>query len=84
MGTGAATRRPIALPDLGTEHIRFSLWYVEAGASVDQGDRIAEVLIPGATYEISAPASGRLVARNVHPNDPLTPGHVLGEIEEGE
>jgi pyruvate/2-oxoglutarate dehydrogenase complex dihydrolipoamide acyltransferase (E2) component len=75
------TRRPIILPDLGTDRVRFSLWYVSAGGRVVERDRIAEVVIAGATCEIAAPASGQLVTRAVRPNDPLSPAQVLGEIE---
>jgi pyruvate/2-oxoglutarate dehydrogenase complex dihydrolipoamide acyltransferase (E2) component len=75
------TRRPITLPELGTPHATFSLWYVQLGDPVYEGDRVAEVLIPGATIDVSATASGLLVEKHVQANDPLSAGHVLGEIE---
>jgi pyruvate/2-oxoglutarate dehydrogenase complex dihydrolipoamide acyltransferase (E2) component len=71
---------PIALPDLGTERVIFSLWYVRPGERVFEGDRVAEVLIPGATFDVSAPANGVLAERRAMPNDPLAAGHVLGVI----
>jgi pyruvate/2-oxoglutarate dehydrogenase complex dihydrolipoamide acyltransferase (E2) component len=74
-------RVEIVLPELGTEAARFSLWYVRVGDSVLEGDRVAEVLIPGATYDIAAPATGRLVERHKMANDPLASGEVLGAIE---
>lgn len=76
-----ADRIPIIVPDMGTPRVRFSLWYVPQGADVLEGDRVAEVLIPGATYAIPAPATGRLAERAVQPNDPLAAGQVLGTIE---
>jgi pyruvate/2-oxoglutarate dehydrogenase complex dihydrolipoamide acyltransferase (E2) component len=75
-------KRPIALPDLGTNRVTFSLWYVQPGERVFEGDRVAEVLIPGATFDVPAPAGGVLAERLALPNDLLTPGQVLGCIQE--
>jgi pyruvate/2-oxoglutarate dehydrogenase complex dihydrolipoamide acyltransferase (E2) component len=72
----------IALPDLGAPRATFSLWYVRPGDRVFEGDRVAEVLIPGATVDVHAPADGTLAERLAFPNDALTPGQVLGWIEE--
>jgi len=77
-------RASITLPDLGTSRATFSLWYVRSGDRVFEGDRVAEVLIPGATFDVAAPANGVLVERLAMPNDPLTPGQVLGVIQEEE
>ena len=73
-------QRPIALPDLGTERVTFSLWYVRPGERVFKGDRVAEVLFPGATYDVPAPANGVLTERLALPNDALVPGQVLGFV----
>ncbi len=72
----------VTLPELGTRKVRFSLWYVEVGETVVSGDRIAEVLIPGATYEVAAPVTGTLIAKHKYPNEPIDAGDVLGLIEE--
>ncbi len=72
------------MPDLGSPRVTFSLWHVRVGDRVTEGDRVAEVLIPGATFDVPAPVSGTLAERAAQPNDPLTPGTVLGLIEEGE
>jgi len=40
-----------------------------------------EVLTGGASFDVSAPATGRLVERRALPNDPVRPGQVLGELE---
>lgn len=77
----ASERISIVLPELGSTNVRFSLWYVRAGDQVFEGDRVAEVLIPGATYDVSAPASGRLVERHARDNDALASGQVIGVIE---
>jgi pyruvate/2-oxoglutarate dehydrogenase complex dihydrolipoamide acyltransferase (E2) component len=72
---------PITLPDLGTPRAVMSLWYVLPGERVYEGDRLAEVLIPGATFDISAPATGIVAERLALPNDPLAAGQVLGTID---
>ena len=74
-------RAAIALPDLGTPQMTFSLWYVRVGDRVFEGDRVAEVLIPGATFDVQAPASGTLAEQTAFPNDALSAGQTLGWIE---
>ena len=71
----------IAVPDLGSARVTFGLWHVRVGDRVTEGDRVAEVLIPGAVYDVSAPASGTLTERSAHSGDPLTPGQVIGVVE---
>ena len=75
-------RVPITVPDLGAARVTFSLWHVRAGDRVTEGDRVAEVLIPGATFDVPAPAGGTLTECAVQPNDPLAPGQLLGMIQE--
>ena len=61
-----------------------SLWYVREGDRVHEGDRIVEVLIPGATIDVPAPVSGVLAERLALPGEAVTAGQVLGEIREEE
>lgn len=75
---------PIHLPDLGTDRVKFSLWYVRDGDYIVEGDRLAEVLIPGATVDLHAAATGQLAERVAFPNDDLSPGQTLGWIESEE
>ncbi len=75
---------PITVPELGSDRATFSLWHGRVGDRVTEGDRVAEVLIPGAVFDVPAPATGVLAERSAQPNDPLKPGQVIGEIEEGE
>jgi pyruvate/2-oxoglutarate dehydrogenase complex dihydrolipoamide acyltransferase (E2) component len=77
-------RVPIAVPELGSSRAAFSLWHVQVGDRVTEGDRIAEVLIPGAVFDVPAPVTGALTERLVQPGDPLTAGQVMGEILESE
>jgi pyruvate/2-oxoglutarate dehydrogenase complex dihydrolipoamide acyltransferase (E2) component len=74
-------RTPLILPELGARPVRFSLWFAEAGDRVYRGDRLAEVLADGASFDVSAPATGRLVERHVWPRDWVTAGQVLGVLE---
>jgi biotin carboxyl carrier protein len=75
---------PITVPELGSPRATFSLWHVQVGDRVTEGDRVAEVLIPGAVFDVAAPATGVLATRTVQPGDALAAGQVLGEIEEAE
>lgn len=75
---------PIVLPELGAAAVKLSVWFADPGDVVYEGDRLVEVLAEGATFDVSAPASGRLTARLAHPDDPLQPGQVLGYLETGE
>jgi pyruvate/2-oxoglutarate dehydrogenase complex dihydrolipoamide acyltransferase (E2) component len=75
------TRFPVCLPELGAAPVRLSLWFAAPGDVVFEGDRLAEVLVAGATFDVSSPATGRLVERCVWPRDELTPGQVLGVVE---
>jgi pyruvate/2-oxoglutarate dehydrogenase complex dihydrolipoamide acyltransferase (E2) component len=74
-------RFPITLPDLGVGAV-LSLWHVRPGDPVFEGDRVAEVLLPGVTFDVPAPRTGVLAERLAMPNDPVTAGQVLGTIIE--
>lgn len=74
-------RTPVVLPDIGAAPVRLSVWFAEAGDAVYAGDRLVEVLASGATFDVAAPATGRLVERCAWPRDLLTPGQVLGVVE---
>jgi pyruvate/2-oxoglutarate dehydrogenase complex dihydrolipoamide acyltransferase (E2) component len=58
-----------------------SLWFADVGETVFEGDRLVEVLACGATFDVAAPATGRLVERRALPDDPLSPGQLLGLVE---
>jgi pyruvate/2-oxoglutarate dehydrogenase complex dihydrolipoamide acyltransferase (E2) component len=74
-------RTLVILPELGASPVLFSLWFAEPGDPVFEGDRLVEVLAAGASFDVPAPATGRLVERNAWPRDRLTPGQVLGVVE---
>jgi pyruvate/2-oxoglutarate dehydrogenase complex dihydrolipoamide acyltransferase (E2) component len=74
-------RTPVVLPDLGAAPVFFCLWLAGAGEQVYEGDRLAEVLASGATFDVASPVTGRLVEQNAWPRDLLSPGQVLGVVE---
>jgi pyruvate/2-oxoglutarate dehydrogenase complex dihydrolipoamide acyltransferase (E2) component len=78
-------RTEVVLPELGAAPAVLSLWYADPGEVIFEGDRLLEVLVSGATFDVSAPATGRLLEQMVLPNDALRPGQVLGvlEVDEG-
>jgi pyruvate/2-oxoglutarate dehydrogenase complex dihydrolipoamide acyltransferase (E2) component len=78
------TRVPVLLPELGAAEVRLSLWFAAVGDAVREGERLAEVLTSGATFDVASPATGRLAERLVWPPDRLTPGQVLGVVEADE
>lgn len=72
---------PIVLPELGAAPAVLSVWFADAGDPVYEGDRLVEVLVRGATFDVAAPATGRLLEKRAWPNDPVQPGQVLGLVE---
>jgi pyruvate/2-oxoglutarate dehydrogenase complex dihydrolipoamide acyltransferase (E2) component len=80
----------VVLPDLGTgpdEPIVVSYWFAARGEEVWEGDRLVEVLVGPATFDVPAPADGRLAEIRGREDDRVTPGSVLGLLavpEEGD
>jgi pyruvate/2-oxoglutarate dehydrogenase complex dihydrolipoamide acyltransferase (E2) component len=74
-------RTPIVLPDLGAAPVRLTVWFSKPGDVVIEGDRVVEVAVAGATFDVSAPATGKLLEHSAWPRDLLTPGQVLGVME---
>jgi pyruvate/2-oxoglutarate dehydrogenase complex dihydrolipoamide acyltransferase (E2) component len=70
----------VVLPDLGTGPgvpIVVSTWYVVRGERVWEGDRLVEVLVGPATFDVPAPTTGRLAAIHREEDDLVEPGTVL-------
>ncbi|MCC6417935.1 MAG: biotin attachment protein [Gemmataceae bacterium] len=74
--------RPILLPELGGGPVVLSAWFATVGERVYEGDRLIEVLLDGATFDVAAPTTGRLVEKFAHPDDRVTAGQQLGVVEE--
>ena len=79
-------RTEILLPELGADPAVVSVWFADPGEAIYEGDRLVEILVGGATFDVSAPATGRLIGKLALPDDPVLPGQVLGvmEVEEPE
>ncbi len=79
----SVTRVPLVVPELGLRDVTLvvSLWLVPRGAAVMEGDRVVELLAGGATIDLEAPVSGRLVAQLVDEDEAVSTGMVVAEIE---
>jgi pyruvate dehydrogenase E2 component (dihydrolipoamide acetyltransferase) len=73
----------LILPELGVPGpVRLSVWLVEDGSEVTEGDRLVELLAGNATVDLPAPASGVLRQKVVGEDEAVISGQVLGHIEE--
>jgi biotin carboxyl carrier protein len=86
--TGFAMRlEAVILPDLGTGPdvpIVVSHWFAAQGDKVWEGDRLVEVLVGPATFDVAAPATGRLAEIRGEEDDQVRPGAVLGLVAAAE
>ena len=76
---------PVVLPDLGTADValRVTAWYVEPGDSVESGEPILEVMIPGITCDIAAPAAGTVSRLERRLDAIVTAGEIVAWIVPG-
>ena len=71
----------VILPDLGTgldEPMIVSHWFASRGQMIGEGDRLVEILIGPATFDVQAPRTGRLTEIRNRADDRVQPGSVLG------
>ena len=74
----------VILPELGTapdEPIVISHWFAGPGDEVWEGDRLVEVLVGPATFDVPSPCSGRLAEIRGQEDDRVGPGAILGIVE---
>jgi pyruvate/2-oxoglutarate dehydrogenase complex dihydrolipoamide acyltransferase (E2) component len=71
----------IILPDVGAAPVVLSAWFADPGDAVFEGDRLVEVLVGGATFDVSSPATGHLAEKQARRNERLVPGQVLGFVD---
>ncbi len=74
----------VILPDLGTRPgapIVVSHWFSMRGDAVWEGDRLVEVLVGPAAFDVPCPVTGRLVEIRGFEDDVIAPGFVLGFID---
>ena len=76
-------KTPLTLPDLGLGErvVTASVWLIDVGSAVVEGDLLLEVLSDSVTVDLPAPASGTLVKTLVAEDDELHVGQTLGLIE---
>jgi pyruvate/2-oxoglutarate dehydrogenase complex dihydrolipoamide acyltransferase (E2) component len=77
----------VILPDLGTGPdvpIVVSHWFAARGEEVWEGDRLVEVLVGPATFDVPAPTTGRLAEIRGREDDRVVPGDVLGLVATSE
>ncbi len=77
----------VILPDLGTGPnvpIVVSFWFAARGDEVFEGERLVEVLVGPATFDVPAPISGRLTEIRGREDDLVAPGAVLGLVAAAE
>ena len=72
---------PIVVPDLGTDRATVSLWFVQVGETVVVGDRVVEILLPAATFDVPSPHTGTLRERLALPGDRVQAGQILGTLD---
>ncbi len=82
--TGFAMRlAAVILPDLGTgpdTPIVISHWFAARGDRVWEGERLVEVLVGPATFDVPSPASGHLAEIHGEEDDRVMAGAVLGMV----
>jgi len=77
-------RTPVLLPDLGAGPVVVSVWFADLGDAAYEGDRLVEVLVGGATFDVPAPVTGRLAEKQALADDVVQPGQVLGWMDEND
>lgn len=86
--TGFAMRlEAVTLPELGAGPdvaILISHWFAARGDQVHEGDRLVEIRVGPATFDVPAPASGRLTEIRMREDDSVRPGAVLGFVAAAE
>jgi len=77
-----AARHELNVPDLGLgdRAITVSLWLVEEGSEICEGDRIVELVAGDVTVDLPSPASGILAKTLVDEDEPVAVGQTLARI----
>jgi len=73
----------VTLPDLGTGPdvpIVVSYWFAARGDRVWEGERLVEVLVGPATFDVASPVTGRLARIDRLEDDRVEAGSVLGVV----
>jgi pyruvate/2-oxoglutarate dehydrogenase complex dihydrolipoamide acyltransferase (E2) component len=74
----------VILPKIALERdteMFVSFWFAEEGEVVFEGDRLVEILAGPVTFDVPAPASGRLVQIRAAEEDCVHCGDLLAVVE---
>lgn len=74
----------VIVPELG-EHIEkatVSYWYFQEGDTVAEKEDLVELVTDKATFNLPAPASGKLIEIKFRDGDEVAVGEVIAVIEE--
>ena len=76
-------RHNLVLPDLGLgdRPVTLSLWLVDVGSVVAEGDRVVELAADSVTVDLPAPVSGVLIEALAAEDETVAIGQVLAVIE---
>jgi pyruvate/2-oxoglutarate dehydrogenase complex dihydrolipoamide acyltransferase (E2) component len=79
----AVRRETLSVPECGVVGVplRLSLWLVPEGTAVTAGDRVVELVAGGATIDLEAPITGRLLRQLAEEDDPVAAGMPIAEFE---
>lgn len=82
MSDDKPSQHPILVPALGNGElpIRMGCWLADVGDDVSEGQRLAELILPGTVFEVTAPADGRLTDIERANGTAVECGTVLGMI----
>ena len=80
MSAGNCEQLNVVVPSLGWSEVQVSVWFAEPGDRVYEGDRLLELVAGGATFDVAAPATGRLTERKAFARDTVQPGQVVGVV----
>jgi pyruvate/2-oxoglutarate dehydrogenase complex dihydrolipoamide acyltransferase (E2) component len=75
---------PVILPTIALERgteMFVSFWFAEEGEEVLEGDRLVEILAGPVTFDVPAPASGRLIEIRALEEDAVQSGDLLALLE---
>lgn len=70
----------LVLPELGVDDVVVGAWYALPGDRVYVGERVVEVIVSGATFDVTSPATGTLLERSALPGDHIKSGTILGAV----
>lgn len=74
-------RKSIVVPDLDSSSIFLSVWYVKPGEKVYAGDRLVELLLGTATFDVTAACAGVLTEQRAWIDERVEAGQVVGYLE---